>query len=398
MCLAACGDDEDLDDIFGDVPAGVVGGSNASGSGGASLPIAGASSGGKGSTVTGGSKGTGAAGGAASGGAIGKASGGSSGKASGTGGSSGSPSGGSSGKGSGGTGGKASAGAGNDAGTAGTTGESCSESSYARPDLDTSCSSSNDCFAGSHITDCCGSRIWLGYNEAERAAFARFEADCEAAALCDCVSRPTRAEDGLETGDREAVPQCLEGRCIARHPDQANDCLSGNECLDVDNGSCIEATGPNGNGLCRNPGGFCDLCRCASPDTPVATPAGERPIAELRPGDLVYSQTGSAIVAVPILLTHREPVEQHEVVEVTLDTGRVLRVSAAHPTADGRSFAELAVGSALGDTGIRNVRRIPYVHRFTYEILPASETGTYFAAGVPIGSTLFAATRGSLSR
>jgi len=38
--------------------------------------------------------------------------------------------------------------------------------------------------------------------------------------------------------------------------------------------------------------------RCASPDTPIATPDGERPIAELREGDLVYSVDGGAIVPV----------------------------------------------------------------------------------------------------
>jgi hypothetical protein len=31
---------------------------------------------------------------------------------------------------------------------------------------------------------------------------------------------------------------------------------------------------------------------------------------------------------------------------------------------------------------------IPYEHAFTYDILPASETGTYYAAGALIGSTL----------
>jgi hypothetical protein len=39
---------------------------------------------------------------------------------------------------------------------------------------------------------------------------------------------------------------------------------------------------------------------CAAPDTPIATPQGERSIAELRVGDLVYSVDNDAIVAVPI--------------------------------------------------------------------------------------------------
>jgi hypothetical protein len=49
------------------------------------------------------------------------------------------------------------------------------------------------------------------------------------------------------------------------------------------------------------------LCKrvCASPDTPIATPLGERPIAELRPGDVVYSVDHDAIVAVPLTRVRR---------------------------------------------------------------------------------------------
>jgi hypothetical protein len=34
------------------------------------------------------------------------------------------------------------------------------------------------------------------------------------------------------------------------------------------------------------------------------------------------------------------------------------------------------------------VEIVPYGHPYTYDILPASKSGTYFAAGVLIGSTL----------
>lgn len=38
---------------------------------------------------------------------------------------------------------------------------------------------------------------------------------------------------------------------------------------------------------------------------------------------------------------------------------------------------------------VASVATVPYLHDATYDILPASSTGTYFAAGVEIGSTLF---------
>ena len=40
---------------------------------------------------------------------------------------------------------------------------------------------------------------------------------------------------------------------------------------------------------------------------------------------------------------------------------------------------------------IEAVARIPYQHAFTYDILPASDTGAYLAGGVAIGSTLLCA-------
>jgi hypothetical protein len=127
---------------------------------------------------------------------------------------------------------------------------------------------------------------------------------------------------------------------------------------------------------------------CASPDTPIATPAGERPIAELAVGDLVYSMDRDAIRAVPVARTARTPVVRHRVVRVTVAGGRVLAISAGHPTADGRTFGDLEPGGTLDGRRILAVEVVPYAWDATYEILPASDTGTYFAAGMLIGSTL----------
>ena len=69
-------------------------------------------------------------------------------------------------------------------------------------------------------------------------------------------------------------------------------------------------------------------------------------------------------------------------------TGSVLEISALHPTADGRSFGELVRGGLLDGVEIRDVQTIPYQHAATYDILPDSDTGSYFAAGVLLASTL----------
>jgi hypothetical protein len=148
-------------------------------------------------------------------------------------------------------------------------------------------------------------------------------------------------------------------------------------CVDP---SASEGTCPRG----------CLDCDCAAPDTPIATPSGERAIAELSVGDIVYSVEGNAVVAVPIVAIRRKEVTwEHSVPRVTLANGAILEISGRHPTADGRRFSDLRSGDDLGGVRVRDVTAAtPYPYSFTHDILPASSTGAYFAAGALIGSTL----------
>ena len=113
-------------------------------------------------------------------------------------------------------------------------------------------------------------------------------------------------------------------------------------------------------------------------------------MASLRVGDLVYSVDRGAIRAVPVARINRISVTHHEVVRVKLANGVVLEISGTHPTADGRNFNALRAGDDLGQVAIVSVERAPYAYPFTYDILPSSSTGTYFAGGALIGSTLAA--------
>jgi hypothetical protein len=92
---------------------------------------------------------------------------------------------------------------------------------------------------------------------------------------------------------------------------------------------------------------------------------------------------------VPIVRAGHTRVQNHRVVRVELDSGAVLEISPGHPTADGRLFGDLVAGSRLDTTHeIVAARLVPYEHDATYDILPRSSTGTYFAAGALVGSTL----------
>lgn len=132
--------------------------------------------------------------------------------------------------------------------------------------------------------------------------------------------------------------------------------------------------------------GNCPMC--AAPDTPIATPSGDRPIASLRAGDWVYSVHDDAIVAVPLARAESTRVRSHRVMRVTLESGAVLEISPSHPTADGRTFGDLSAGDVLDRERVVAAELVPYTHTRTHDILPESETGTYFAAGERIGTTL----------
>jgi len=155
-------------------------------------------------------------------------------------------------------------------------------------------------------------------------------------------------------------------------------------------GVCEAPAGPVGNGCCScGDDGICsDFCRCAAPDTPIATPDGQVAIESLKLGDLVYSMDQGVLRPVPVLAVSRRAAVGHHVVRLTLATGAVLHISGGHPTADGRNFYDLSAGGQLDGVTITAVELVPYAHEHTFDILPDSDTGTYLADGVLIGSTL----------
>jgi hypothetical protein len=127
---------------------------------------------------------------------------------------------------------------------------------------------------------------------------------------------------------------------------------------------------------------------CASADTPIATADGERPIASIQVGDRVYSADHGALRLVPVVRVDRVAVYHHRVIELSLSNGSVLRLSAGHPMADGRLIGALGPGDPVEGASVVGRRDVAYAERYTYDILPASETHSYVAAGVLVGSTL----------
>jgi len=128
---------------------------------------------------------------------------------------------------------------------------------------------------------------------------------------------------------------------------------------------------------------------CLGLGTRISTPSGEVAVQDLRVGDIVWTTLDGGRVAQPLVAVGRTPVPgSHEVVQLTLEDGRVVFVSPGHPTADGRLVGELRAGDVLDGATIASAGLVRYTAGFTFDVLPAGATGTYWANGVLLGSTL----------
>jgi len=107
---------------------------------------------------------------------------------------------------------------------------------------------------------------------------------------------------------------------------------------------------------------------------------------------------GRRIMGVVLATGHMMAPIGHEVVRLTLADGRTVLASPAHPTADGRLVGGLRPGDRLDGSVVVGAALVPYADVATYDLLPSGPTGTYFANGVLLGSTLRAAATGPAHR
>jgi hypothetical protein len=129
---------------------------------------------------------------------------------------------------------------------------------------------------------------------------------------------------------------------------------------------------------------------CLARGTRIATPDGEVAIEHIRVGMQVWSidEAGRQFVATVVLVGRRPVPASHHVVRLILDDGRVVRASPGHPLADGRLLGTLGAGDRVDGATVVSATLEPYAGGFTFDLLPYGPTGTYFADGIPLGSTL----------
>ena len=161
-----------------------------------------------------------------------------------------------------------------------------------------------------------------------------------------------------------------KGSCRGENGEELS-CPVGTEC------SGLPAYG------CYPPG--CPVPICCSPDTKIKTDGVQKRIADIREGEVVLTDGGKAVRVKKVSKT---PVKNHKVLKITLSDGTILEISPGHPTTDGRKLKELKMGDILDGRMVVETKLIPYIYSHTYDILPDSKAGNYYANGVLIGSSL----------
>lgn len=137
---------------------------------------------------------------------------------------------------------------------------------------------------------------------------------------------------------------------------------------------------------------MCPICLAAG--TLISAPTGDVRVTDVKPGMLVWTAgPGGARISEPVLeVGSMEVPATHRMVHLVLADGRELLASPGHPTSDGRPLGALAAGDALDGSTIVRWELVPYSGGRTYDLLPAGATGTYWANGILMSSTLAATT------
>ena len=140
----------------------------------------------------------------------------------------------------------------------------------------------------------------------------------------------------------------------------------------------------------RDPSGPPPCPICLARGTRIASPDGWLRVEELRPGMTVWTtdELGRRVVG-RVLTVGSTPVPTtHRVVHLVLSDGGTVDVSPGHPLPDGRLLGDLRPGDEVDGATVASAALVSYDGGATFDLLPSGPTGTYWANGILLGSSL----------
>jgi hypothetical protein len=132
----------------------------------------------------------------------------------------------------------------------------------------------------------------------------------------------------------------------------------------------------------------CPICLAAT--ARIDTPLGPVVVKDLREGMLVWTiDARNERVAMPIRRIAAASVpKKHLMIHLVFTDGRELWASPGHPTVDGRTLGELRESDLYDRAAVKSAEAVPNGDTSTFDLLPAGDTGFYWANGVLLASTL----------
>lgn len=218
-----------------------------------------------------------------------------------------------------------------------------------------------------------------------------------------CTMGAKQCPDGSYVG--RSGPDCAFAKCSSTSPTPApapdqtcggatdGSCPKGYRCIQDCGPPVVRADSPPPSYRCvadaiANKPRMCPICLASN--TKIATPNGSVNVKDIKEGMRVWSvdMSDKKIASVVIAVSHTPVPKTHQVVHLVLSDGREVWVSPGHPTITGMSAGELRVGASYDGARVQSADLVPYRDDATYDLLPDSATGAYWANGILLGSTL----------
>lgn len=133
------------------------------------------------------------------------------------------------------------------------------------------------------------------------------------------------------------------------------------------------------------------ISTCLHPSTLISTPYGEKKVKSIKVNDKIWTidKYGAKIEGKIESVNKSRTSPTHYLIHLVLSDGREVTVSPLHPLSDyANEFRNLKKNEIYDGAIIVSVNHNYYPNQYTHDILPSGDTGSYWANGILMGSTL----------